>query len=150
MTDNQKPAAVSPAAVAVGERLKALLDEHDHHGVRVRQMLAREDMAFARDALAARKRDTRLKIIVGGAALAEARANPEFGSLLYEMLARRVEDPRDKALIADGPRGARRARQSAGPVEFIASSHAPVRPTAADFDAMAAQLNAGKNADESS
>jgi hypothetical protein len=85
---------------AVAEDVAALLAEHAEHERRVKQMLARDQLARNRAISTARRQDTRRKIIVGGALLAEARTNPEFGTLLYEILARRVTDPRDRTLIA--------------------------------------------------
>jgi hypothetical protein len=149
MTDHQDSQAGTHAAHAVGEKLAALLADYADHETKVRQFLAREEMADARDVLAARKRDTRRKIIVGGAVLAEARTNPQFGTLLYELLYRRVEDPRDRALIAEGPSRGQRERQAVGPAEFIPTSPVASRPTAADFDAMAAAISDGRDADES-
>jgi hypothetical protein len=47
------------------------------------------------------KRDTRRKIIVGGAVLAEMQMDPEFAHLVQGLLARYVERPNDRADIAD-------------------------------------------------
>ena len=46
-------------------------------------------------------RDTRRKIIVGGAVLAEMQMDPEFAHLVQGLLARYVERPNDRADIAD-------------------------------------------------
>jgi hypothetical protein len=46
-----------------------------------------------------RKRDTRAKIVVGGAVLAEFRDNPELADRLLRCLDQRVLRPRDRALI---------------------------------------------------
>ena len=47
------------------------------------------------------KRDTRRKIIVGGAVLAEMQIDLEFADLIQGLLARYVERPNDRADIAD-------------------------------------------------
>ena len=88
---------------AVAEGVKALLVEYADHVHQVKQQLARDGLALSREHLHSRKQETRRKIIVGGAVLAEARTNPGFGTILYELLARRVTDERDRMLIAFGP-----------------------------------------------
>ncbi len=47
------------------------------------------------------KRDTRRKIIVGGAVLAEMQTDPGFAELIQGLLARYLERPNDHADIAD-------------------------------------------------
>ncbi len=47
------------------------------------------------------KRDTRRKIIVGGAVLAEMQIDPKFADLIQGLLARYVDRPNDRADIAD-------------------------------------------------
>ena len=47
------------------------------------------------------KRDTRRKIIVGGAVLAKMQIDPEFADLVQGLLARYVERPNDRADIVD-------------------------------------------------
>ena len=67
---------------------------------------AKAAVARSRAALSAldRKRDTRRKIIAGGAALAEASANPDFAAALQGVLARRVTADRNRELFElDGP-----------------------------------------------
>ncbi len=84
---------------AVAEGVKALLAEYADHELKVEQQLAREGLAENRERFQSRKQDTRRKIIIGGAVLAEAKTNPEFAKELYSLLSRRVTDPRDWALI---------------------------------------------------
>ena len=48
-----------------------------------------------------RKLDTRRKIIVGGAVLAEMHKDPEFAAVLRAMLLRYVARPNDRAAVAD-------------------------------------------------
>jgi hypothetical protein len=84
---------------AVAEGVKALLAEYADHELRVEQQLAREDLAENREQFHSRKQDTRRKIIIGGAVLAEAKSNPEFATELYTLLSRRVTDRRDWTLI---------------------------------------------------
>jgi hypothetical protein len=85
--------------LAVAEGVKALLAEYAIHVLHVEQQLAREGLAENREQFHCRKQDTRRKIIIGGAVLAEAKTNPEFAKELYSLLSRRVTDPRDWALI---------------------------------------------------
>jgi hypothetical protein len=47
------------------------------------------------------KRDTRRKIIVGGAVLAQMQIEPKLADLIQGLLARYVERPNDRADIAD-------------------------------------------------
>ena len=84
---------------AVAEGVKALLAEYAAHELQVEQQLAREGLAENRERFHSRKQDTRRKIIIGGAVLAEAKTNPEFARDLYSLLSRRVTDPRDWTLI---------------------------------------------------
>ena len=85
--------------LAVAEGVKALLAEYADHELRVEQQLARKGLAENREQFHSRKQDTRRKIIIGGAVLAEAKSNPEFAMELYNLLSRRVTDPRDWALV---------------------------------------------------
>jgi hypothetical protein len=85
--------------LAVAEGVKALLAEYADHELRVEQQLARKGLAENREQFHSRKQDTRRKIIIGGAVLAEAKTNPEFATELYTLLSRRVTDPRDWTLI---------------------------------------------------
>ena len=48
-----------------------------------------------------RKLDTRRKIIVGGAIVAEMHKDPEFASLVRALLLRYVARPNDRAAIAE-------------------------------------------------
>jgi hypothetical protein len=49
----------------------------------------------------ARKLDTRRKIILGGAVLAEMHKDPEFAAVVRAMLLRYVARPNDRAAVAD-------------------------------------------------
>ena len=112
MTDQAKPVAANIAA---------LLSELHEHRQRVGQALARDELAEARGAHSERRADTRRKIILGGAAMAEAKADPDFALKMMEVLRRRVVDPRDRTLLALD-------------MEHIPD---PVRlPSAGEFDAM--------------
>jgi hypothetical protein len=91
MTDTAKP---------VANTIAALMSELDEHRRQVGQALARDDLAEARDAHAERRADTRRKIILGGAAMAEAKDDPEFAKVMMSILRRRVVDPRDRTLLA--------------------------------------------------
>ena len=48
-----------------------------------------------------RKLDTRRKIIVGGAVVAEMHKDPEFASIVRAVLLRYVARPNDRAAVAD-------------------------------------------------
>ena len=118
MPDQQKP---------VADNVAALLSELELHRTRVGQALARDDLAEARDAHAERRADTRRKIILGGAAMAEAKEDPEFAKVIMAILRRRVVDPRDRAMLALD----------------MEQVPAPVRlPSPEEFDAMAAPKSA--------
>jgi hypothetical protein len=47
------------------------------------------------------KRDTRRKIIVGGAVLAEMQIDADFANVIHGLLARHVRRPNDREAIAD-------------------------------------------------
>jgi len=118
MTDQAKP---------VANNVAALLSELDEHRRQVGQALARDDLAEARDAHAERRADTRRKIILGGAAMAEAKADPEFAKTMMSILRQRVVDPRDRTLLALD------MEQVPDPVRL---------PTPEEFDAIAASMGA--------
>jgi hypothetical protein len=83
----------------VADNIAELLCELDEHRRRVGQALARDQLAEARDAHSERRADTRRKIILGGAAMAEAKADPSFANMMMSILRRRVIDPRDRTLL---------------------------------------------------
>jgi hypothetical protein len=114
MTDPAKP---------VADNVAALLSELGEHRQRVDQALAREEREDARDAHSARRQDTRRKIILGGAVMAEAKADPDFAKIVTSILQRRVVDPRDRLLLA---------------LDIDQLPEAVGLPSAAEFDAMAA------------
>ena len=87
---------------AVAEHVATLLTKQAEHERHMDQMLALVQLDGIRAVSTAHRQDIRRKIIVGGAVLAEARANREFGTLLYKILARRVIDPYDRDFIARG------------------------------------------------
>ena len=57
---------------------------------RAAQLRARAERLECVERQQARKRDARRKIVIGGAAIAEARGNPEFRAMLAEVLKSRV------------------------------------------------------------
>lgn len=122
MSDYSKP---------VAENVSALMSELDNHRRRVDQALARDQRTSARDAHTARRDDTRRKIIMGGAVMAEAKADPEFAKLVTAILKRRVADPRDRLLLA---------------LDIDQLPQAVGLPSPAEFDALAAA--AGLSQDE--
>lgn len=122
MSDYSKP---------VAENVSALMSELDNHRRRVDQALARDQRTSARDTNTARRDDTRRKIIMGGAIMAEAKADPEFAKLVTAILKRRVADPRDRLLLA---------------LDIDQLPQAVGLPSPAEFDALAAA--AGRSQDE--
>jgi hypothetical protein len=127
---------------AVAEDVAALLSEQAEHQRRVEQMLARAQLVRNRAVSTERRQNTRRKTIVGGALLAEVRTNPEFRTLLYEILARRVADPRDRALIA----GSYDNESDAASITLPVSA---ALPSPAEFAALAqARLASARSPDE--
>jgi hypothetical protein len=120
MTDQAKP---------VANNIAALLSELDEHRRQVGQALARDDLAEARDAHSERRADTRRKIILGGATMAEAKDDPEFAKLIMSILRRRVVDPRDRMLLA---------------LDMDQIPEAPVPPSPAEFATRAQSLLADR------
>ena len=123
MSDYSKP---------VAENVSELMAELDDHKRRVDQALARDHRASARDANVARRDDTRRKIIMGGAVMAEAKIDPEFAKVVTAILKRRVADPRDRLLLA---------------LDIDQLPQAVGLPSPAEFDALAAA--AGRTQDKS-
>lgn len=155
--------ALSEGAKPVAENISALMAELDDHRRRVGQALARDERADARDAHSARRDDTRRKIIMGGAVMAEAKSDLEFAKVVTSILARRVVDPRDRLLLAldiapDGGDGDRLVAHLRGRGDVAMSTDAILAltrdqlpetvglPSPAEFDALAAA--AGRSQDE--
>jgi hypothetical protein len=107
----------------VAENISALMTELDDHRRRVDQALARDQRTSVRDANTARRDDTRRKIIMGGAVMAEAKVDLEFAKLVTAILKRRVADPRDRLLLA---------------LDIDQLPQAVGLPSPAEFDALAA------------
>ena len=107
------------------------MSELDDHRRRVDQALARDQRTSARDGNTARRDDTRRKIIMGGAVMAEAKTDPEFAKLVTAILKRRVADPRDRLLLA---------------LDIDQLPQAVGLPSPAEFDALAAA--AGRSQEE--
>jgi hypothetical protein len=120
---DQGTSAVMDTAKPVAENVSALMAELDDHRRRVAQALARDTRADTRDAYSARRSDTRRKIIMGGAVMAEAKTDPDFAKIVTSILQRRVVDPRDRLLLA---------------LDIDQLPEAVGLPSAADFDARAA------------
>jgi hypothetical protein len=104
--------------------------ELDDHKRRVDQALARDQRTSARDANVARRDDTRRKIIMGGAVMAEAKLDREFAKLVTAILKRRVADPRDRLLLA---------------LDIDQLPQAVGLPSPAEFDALAAASTPPQN-----
>ena len=120
---DQGTSAVSDSAKPVAQNVSALMAELDDHRRRVDQALARDQRANSRDAYSARRSDTRRKIILGGAVMAEAKTDPDFAKTVTSILQRRVVDPRDRLLLA---------------LDIDQLPEAVGLPSAAEFDALAA------------
>lgn len=120
--------AVTDAAKPVAENVSALMAELDDHRRRVDQALARDERTDARDAHSARRQDTRRKIILGGAVMAEAKTDPDFAKNVTAILRRRVVDPRDRLLLALDLDQLPEAVGLPSPAAFDALAAARVRP----------------------
>lgn len=66
---------------------------------RAEQLKARIAKIEAKQAAQARKEDTRLKVVVGAALLADAKLHPETVNLLRSVLPRAVTSPRDRDFL---------------------------------------------------
>lgn len=115
--------AMSDTTKPVAENVSALLTELDDHRHRVDQALARDLRSDTRDVYSVRRADTRRKIIMGGAIMAEAKIDSDFAKIVTSILQRRVLDPRDRLLLA---------------LDIDQLPEAVGLPSAAAFDAMAA------------
>src|ERR1700733_9213604 len=120
---DQGTSAVTDTAKPVAKNVSALMAEFEDHRRRVDQALARDSRADTRDAYSARRSDTRRKIIMGGAVMAEAKTDPDFAKIVTSILQRRVVDPRDRLLLA---------------LDIDQHPEAVGLPSAAEFDALAA------------
>jgi hypothetical protein len=114
----------------VAKNVATLMAELDDHKRRVDQALARDQRTSARDANVARRDDTRRKIIMGGAVMAEAKVDREFAKLVTAILKRRVADPRDRLLLA---------------LDIDQLPQAVGLPSPAEFDALAATSTPPQN-----
>ena len=120
---DQGTSAVMDTAKPVAKNVAALMAELEDHRRRVDQALARDSRVDSRDAYSARRSDTRRKIIMGGAVMAEAKTDPDFAKIVTSILKRRVVDPRDRLLLA---------------LDIDQPPEAVGLPSAAEFDARAA------------
>lgn len=68
---------------------------------RKKQIEAQLASLEARERDAARKRETRRKVIVGAAVLAHSEIDDAFATILREVLAKAVQRPADQQAIAD-------------------------------------------------
>jgi len=114
---------------SVAENVAGLLSGLDEHRQRIGRAIARDDLAHAREAHAERRADTRRKIVLGGAVMAQARTDPEFAKLMMSILRERVIDPRDRALLA---------------LDMEQVPDSATLPSAEEFTALAAKLLATK------
>jgi hypothetical protein len=64
------------------------------------QLLAKISKLENRNKQEARKEDTRLKILIGAAMLADANIHPETAKLIKTILARAITTPRDQEFLA--------------------------------------------------
>jgi len=68
---------------------------------RAAQLRAKAQRLEALDRDQDRKRDTRRKVVIGGAMIAEAKENPEFAATVAEILKRRVTRELDVEVVSD-------------------------------------------------
>ena len=127
---DKETSAVPDNAKPVAQNVSALMAELADHRRRVDQALARDQRADTRDAYSARRSDTRRKIILGGAVMAEAKTDSDFAKIVTSILQRRVVDPRDRLLLA---------------LDIDQLPEAVGLPSAAEFDALAAARVRPKN-----
>ena len=120
---DQGTSTVTDTAKPVAQNVSALMAELEDHRHRVAQALARDSRADTRNVYSARRSDTRRKIIMGGAVMAEAKTDPDFAKIVTSILKRRVVDPRDRLLLA---------------LDIDQLPEAVGLPSAAEFDARAA------------
>jgi type II secretory pathway pseudopilin PulG len=78
----------------IAERIAALKEAEKQTQAKLAALVARQKTEE-------RKRDTRRKIVIGGAVLAHAALNPSFADALREVLREAVTRDMDKALLAD-------------------------------------------------
>ena len=78
----------------ISERIAYLKQQREKLGQKLNKLEQKEKSQ-------ARKLDTRRKIIVGGAVLAEMLKDPDFASLVRTLLARYVARPNDRQAVAD-------------------------------------------------
>ncbi len=81
--------------------MKKIEDELKDLKAREAKLKAKIDALSARQKEQARKDDTRLKVLIGAAVLADAKANPQTGLFLKAILRRAVTAPRDKEFLQD-------------------------------------------------
>jgi hypothetical protein len=79
---------------AISERIAYLKQQREKLSQRLNKLEQKEKSQ-------ARKLDTRRKIIVGGAVLAEIHKDPNFAAMLRALLARYVARPNDRHAVAD-------------------------------------------------
>ncbi len=120
---SQGTRAVTDTAKPVAKNVSILMAELEDHRRRVTQALARDTRSDSRDVYSARRSDTRRKIIMGGAVMAEAKTDPDFAKIVTSILRRRVVDPRDRLLLA---------------LDIDQHPEAVGLPSTAEFDALAA------------
>jgi hypothetical protein len=82
------------ARKSLAERIAALKAEEKQTQARLAALLAKQKTDE-------RKRDTRRKIVVGGAVLAHAALHPAFADALRDVLRAAVTRDMDRALLAD-------------------------------------------------
>ena len=92
------------------DRLGSSIQSAQERLDRAKRELARRTAAFKQEQ---RRRDTRWKIVVGGAALARARSDEGFRSALDTLLDRGLRSGRDRALLEEWRRSGAQASQRA-------------------------------------
>ena len=75
------------------ERIESLKKQQDEIKAKIAKLQARQSVQE-------RKEDTRLKVLVGAAFLADAKANPSTSGVIRSILRRAVTTPRDKEFLA--------------------------------------------------
>ena len=75
------------------ERIESLKKQQDEIKAKIAKLQAQRSTQERKD-------DTRLKVLIGGAMLADAKANPSTSGVIRSTLRRAVTAPRDKEFLA--------------------------------------------------
>ena len=92
------PAGLNMKGRRMSEPTRSRLDKLKQRKAKLEAEIAKAETVERK---AARAKDTRRKILVGAAILAELEAEPHLRTIVQEILNRRLTQERDRALLAD-------------------------------------------------